>query len=378
LTIGTEPSSYSIVVSAFVLRLPSIMGRVARYKKVKSFDPYSKKNNGRIDLEKVGIWGLGGDTRKAKKVSKTVEKIRARKNNSKNKLGTKRGEGRRGDPNAQVLDAEYGEDDFDLSDMVGSLKKEAPPAVEPAAASALPVPSPAPRNLASSAKSSSSTAAEASASTKPAHDAITSPEVEEERLLRRLKLDKPAPAPSASQSTARMPGESKEAYKRRSALEVRRIIRQNRMEQLNPEKRQRKKEFLNNKKKRNKGGSGGSQQQPASSRWSAQGDEDDDGGRRRYDDEGDDDVSLSDRRTETRVVFGEQVEAPPVFRQRPRGVDAPKAAAADAGKNSAKRRLATPQDIDSEQEAMEQIRRKAQAHYSLIKARRRQDGEFHL
>jgi hypothetical protein len=351
------------------------MGRVARYKKIKSFDPYSKKNNGRIDLEKVGIWGLGADTRKAKKVSKTVEKIRARKNSSQKKLGTKRGEGRRAvsAPNPHVLDAAYGEDDFDLSDMVGSLKKEAPPVVEPAAVSALPVPSPASRNLVSSAKSGSATAADLSDSTDPAHDRPISAEVEEERLLRRLKLDKPAPAPS--QSTARMPGESKEAYKRRSALEVRRIIRQNRMEQLNPEKRQRKKEFLNNKKKKNKGGSGGSKQQPASSRWSAQDQEDEEGGRRRYDD---DDASLSDRRTETRVVFGEQVEAPPVFRQRPRGVDAPKAAAADAGKNSAKRRLATPQDIDAEQEAMEQIRRKAQAHYSLIKARRRQDGEFHL
>jgi hypothetical protein len=35
------------------------MGRVAKYKKVKSFDPYSKKNRGNVDLGQVGVWGLG-------------------------------------------------------------------------------------------------------------------------------------------------------------------------------------------------------------------------------------------------------------------------------------------------------------------------------
>jgi hypothetical protein len=354
------------------------MGRVARYKKIKAFDPYSKKNNGRIDLEKVGIWGMGDDVRKVKKVSKTVQKIRARRNNINNNnkklAGTnKHGEGRRRAPHddAHVLDAEYGEDDFDLDDMVGSLKKEAPPALEPAQpVSARLVTVSASSNLASSAKSSSPVAAEASASTKPSQDGITSSEVEEERLMRRLMLAKPAAPTSSSQSASRMPGESKEAYKRRSALEVRRILRQNRMEKLNPDKRRRKKEFLNNKKKKKGGGGEGSSQHPAR----------DDDGRRRYNDEDgdDDDVSLSDRRTETRVVFGEQVEAPPVFRQRPRGVQSSRSAVAAADKTSSKRRLATPQDIDAEQEAMEQIRRKAQAHYSLIKAKRRHDGDFHL
>jgi hypothetical protein len=52
------------------------MGRVAKYKKIKACDPYSKKNGGRVDLKKVGMWGLGGSDRKAKKRSQKSELLR--------------------------------------------------------------------------------------------------------------------------------------------------------------------------------------------------------------------------------------------------------------------------------------------------------------
>ena len=55
------------------------MGRVAKYKKVKSFDPYSKKNGGNVDLSKVGVWGLGDNGRKAKKRSRRAEVLRRNK-----------------------------------------------------------------------------------------------------------------------------------------------------------------------------------------------------------------------------------------------------------------------------------------------------------
>jgi hypothetical protein len=366
------------------------MGRVSRYRRVKKFDPcVSANGSGRnLDLDSVGVWGLGGDGRKAKKVSRTVLKIRAQR---EKRMMKKKGAGKK--PSLErfqqqqsrrdVLDSAYdGEDDFDLSDPVGSLRRVVPPASSSSKTppSRDPFPS----------ESSSKKAKSDTPSLREGHDAADvsgrnlgvghadpekndeeeknrDAEAEEQRLVRRLGLDAAPPA-AGSAPGGRMPGEGKNAFRRRAALEARQIIRRTRLEQCNPEKRRRRKEFLDNKKKRKKGGGAGA------SNAGGENDGDDDGDRRPAFD--DDDGSSIDR--PTRVVFGEQVEAPPVFRQRPRGAaTAAPSTTAPAASNNKKKGM-TGDEIAAEREAMEAIRRKAQAHYSLVKARRRQEGSFHL
>ena len=99
--------------------------------------------------------------------------------------------------------------------------------------------------------------------------------------------------------------------------------------------------------------------------------------------------ALAAREAETRVRFGEQAERPPVFRHVPRGAAAAASATKtnkkDQGgggrsKNNNKKARATMsgEQIEAEQAAMEALRRKAQAQYALVKARRKQAGDFHL
>jgi hypothetical protein len=386
------------------------MGRVSRYRRVKTFDPLgssSSRSSGRhggrgaaaLDLDAVGVWGLGSDGRRPKKVSRTVLKIRAQKEkkSKKNKsTGAKLSSERR-----DVLDAAYeGEDDFDLSDPVGTLRRVVPP----------------PSSLTSSSSAAPSSSREepfrrqaggAEANNRKEDCVPDDPrgvggrnedkevaaeeeedqdaEEEEERLVRRLGLGSEAAAANNSRNSVaggRMPGESKNAFRKRAALETRQIIKRTRLEQCNPEKRRRRKEFLDNKKKkkRKKGAGAGL----SSNTHGGSSDDDDDGTDHRTFSDGGHNNSSADG-PKMRIVFGEQVEAPPVFRQRPRGAIAtapgPSAAATSdktKGTVGANTRSMTGDEIAAEQAAMEAIRRKAQAHYSLVKARRRQEGSFHL
>ena len=69
------------------------MGRVAKYKKVKSFDPYSSKNRGNVNLNQVGIWGLGDSGRKTKKRSRRAEQLRSENKKKRVNNLTKNGGG---------------------------------------------------------------------------------------------------------------------------------------------------------------------------------------------------------------------------------------------------------------------------------------------
>uniref|UniRef100_A0A7S4MG38 Uncharacterized protein n=1 Tax=Odontella aurita TaxID=265563 RepID=A0A7S4MG38_9STRA len=113
------------------------MGRVARYKKVKSFDPFSSNSRqtghiyggaggSGVGNDKV-IWGTAGNGRKAKKRSKTAAKLRE----TKLKRRARRGKGGGGDAFEEADDGGFdlppGKDDFDMRDLVGSLKKSRKP-----------------------------------------------------------------------------------------------------------------------------------------------------------------------------------------------------------------------------------------------------------
>lgn len=293
------------------------MGRVARYKKIKSFDPYSKQNRGRIDLETVGVWGLGESGRKPKKRSRTAEKLRAQRKRPK------------------TVDDGFDappedEDDFDMNDLVGSVKKQEPTEAE--------------------SETIVTSAAIAVKSTSP----VAPSEEEERKLNRLLQLDQQV-VEKEPEMQGRMEGESKRAFHKRVARETRSIIKRERMEAHNPEKRQRKKEFLKNKKKKKKG-----QLSTASRASSAAGRDDDD------------DELITGERAVATVRFGEQAERPPVFSQLPRG------ATKKQSSNASKSRSMSDSEIAAEQEAMDLLRRKAQAQYALIKQKRKAAGDFHL
>jgi hypothetical protein len=316
------------------------MGRVSRYKKIKAFDPYSKANGGRVNLDNVGVWGMGADGRKTKKKSKTVQKIKQQKH-----LLIRE---ERKDPNSRNFDAPpTDKDDFDLADLMGTLKKE-----KPVVLSEEPIP----------------VRETIAVKTLPSKSLLHINE-NEEHAHKLLKLDAQVePKKKVVEAEGRMEGESKKAYQRRVKTETRQIINRVKMDEQNPEKRKRKKEFLDNKKKKKKG--------KKSNAYVGRDDEDSDV---EEDEDGNDKFVTGEQaiaaRARDKVQFGEQVLRPPTFRSNmvPRG--APKKA--ELKTQSSDKRMGE-KEITAEQKSMDLMRRKVQAQYRLIKSQRKNAGVFHL
>jgi hypothetical protein len=124
-------------------------------------------------------------------------------------------------------------DDFDLSDIVGSVKREANPLTEVqistvTAAMAIP-------------KSTSCKVDTPSAPVADTAATLPPPAIDEdqEKLLKKFEKQV-APPPPVVAAEARMPGESKRAYNKRVKLETRQIIQRANKQAHNPEKRQKK------------------------------------------------------------------------------------------------------------------------------------------
>jgi len=408
------------------------MGRVSRYKKVKACDPYAPgRRRGAVErnLEKVGIWGLSDDGRKPKKRSRTAERLRVKrkKQKTKTKSHQKRDDDYDGDVgfDAPPVDG----DEFDLQDLVGSVKKDRSIDEERRHSKSVIVP---PVLVVGATTKKNKTDDDKEKDTKDSslkpfaekedHDgddsdnggsssddsgddrkiapfAAAAESVEEERRAARMfKLDEQVDSGHWRQQQQRrqlerMEGESKNAYRKRVATETRLIIKRERQESHNPERRRRKLEFLNNRRnKKRKGKSNATQDhQPHGVERFSMSD-----GNGAFDD--DDDLVtaervLATRERETQVVFGEQAERPPTFRQIPRGAkpSARRHDEQDSAKNAnmkkkqkkknGKDASTTMSDaqVRAEQAAMEAIRQRALDQYALIKARRRKDGQgFHL
>jgi hypothetical protein len=340
-----------------------IMGRVARYKKIKSFDPYSKQNGGRIadSLETVGIWGLGDNGRRiTKKRSRTAEVLFQRKLKRRKANGKDNDDDDVDHRNSRKSDFDMPPgkgDDFDMDDMVGSIKKEALPSL----------------------------AGDDSSTQRPVGKTVhlsqglkaTIPETErEEKNMVKLLNIKPEnfmaennKKKNAVPPAGRMEGESKRAYHKRAKSETRQIIRRERMESNNPEKRKRKNEFLAEKKqKKSKKGNHTNHNNSRS---------DDDDGNSRYDH---DDLVTGERAAaaaaQDYICFGEQAERPPDFRQLPRGAKKQQPTKSTTATKGVQKK---EQQVAAEQAAiMENLRRKVQAQYAVIKMKRKQAGDFHL
>eukprot|EP00980_Cylindrotheca_fusiformis_P016280 scaffold4838_cov110-Cylindrotheca_fusiformis.AAC.4 len=227
-------------------------------------------------------------------------------------------------------------DEFDLADMVGSIKKQKVQSLSASSAD--------PSELRIQVGGNVAT--------------IPKTDEDEKRVARILQVEKhlnDKVKEKKVESQARVEGESKRAYARRTKAETRQIMKQSTAVK-NPEKKKKKKEFMN-KKKNKKRGSAMHAFDP-----------------REMDDNTKEDIAL-DRPPQPEIVhFNEQAERPPTFKQLPRG-------AIEKGKTStyqSKSSGMTDAQVEAEKNAMEAMRRKVQAQYASIKARRRRAGDFHL
>lgn len=317
------------------------MGRVARYKKIRDVDPYSKKNQGK-STAMVGIWGMNNDSRRnVKKRSRTSEKLREQKMKERILKQQQRSKGgligkrKSGDSTGnstgvdikQLLiqekqkrrqklleydvepDDNDGMDDFDMNDIVGSVKKETIDSTigdeELKLNKVLPMGIPSANVLyhdgqaTSTIKTTTTTAPVAaiagdlapvnrtedgnnnnksdrkneSLSEKQPSGIQKLEQLEEKKLLQTIQsklLQKVSSSnttvvvgKNANNNTSnvtlvdnymndRKPNESKNAYNRRVQHETRLLVRRSNMNQTNPEKLRRKKEFLTDKKKKKK------------------------------------------------------------------------------------------------------------------------------
>ncbi len=302
-------------------------------------------------MPSVGVWGLGDDGRRKKKRSQKAEKMHARKLKQKNKKGG----------NQKFLDdggfdvPPSEKDEFDMADLVGSIKRQK---VE--------------KDLLGSSSSSSTGQTLSKRQAPEAYDKIITKDgsvahipktsEDETKVNKLLKLEEQLDKKSKErrdQSHARMEGESKNAFNKRTRAETRQIIKQTNTVK-NHEKLARKKEFLKQKKKRKKAG----------------------GAPAMYDNDNDDfagnDNKFAKRQQQKDlpVRFGEQADRPPIFRQIPRG--AKQKTNTSTIKQQGQQTAMSEQQVQAENKAMELMRRRIQAQYKAIKSQRKDNGDFHL
>lgn len=328
------------------------MGRVAKYKKVKSFDPYSKKNRGNIDLGTVGVWGLGDDGRRAKKRSRKAEQMHERKNKVKGKKKAK---------NKIIDDGGFDvppmeKDEFDMSDLLGSVKRRKVETKDILGSDGSQLTNTKPAESKKNSKVETYDKIVTSTGNVASIPKTDEDELKVTRLLRLNEQEEKKAEKEKQLRHARMEGESKNAYRRRTRAETRQIIKQSTTTK-NHEKLEKKKEFLKNKKK-NKKRKGGV--------WGSYNDADN------CDDTFDDTPSY-----DTSVRFGEQAERPPIFRQIPRGAKG-KSKTMTQSTKSVKTEGMSEHQINAENNAMDLMRRRVQAQYKAIKSKRKDDGDFHL
>lgn len=346
------------------------MGRVAKYKKVKSFDPYSKKNRGNVDLQQVGVWGLGDNGRKAKKRSKKAERMHAKKSRNINS---------KTNPKKKLFDdggfdvPPTEKDEFNMADLMGSIKRQKVETKDilgsdiSSMTNANPVTS-IERTSTPNNKNEMGESYDKIVTSTGNVANIPKTDQDESRVTRLLRLDKQEERRSEKEkqlSHERIEGESKRAFGKRVRAETRQIIKQSTTTK-NHDKIQRKKEFLTNKKKKRKGG--------GSYSYSDEVDDEDTYGNVSYNSK--DARGKESLLANEPVRFGEQAERPPTFRQIPRGAKS-KSNTTQAAK-SVKTESMSDHQIESERDTMELMRRRVQAQYRALKSLRKDAGDFHL
>eukprot|EP00537_Pseudo-nitzschia_pungens_P008065 CAMPEP_0172356830 /NCGR_PEP_ID=MMETSP1060-20121228/1235_1 /TAXON_ID=37318 /ORGANISM="Pseudo-nitzschia pungens, Strain cf. cingulata" /LENGTH=380 /DNA_ID=CAMNT_0013077207 /DNA_START=143 /DNA_END=1285 /DNA_ORIENTATION=+ len=380
------------------------MGRVAKYKKVKSCDPYSKKNRGNIDLASVGVWGLGDNGRRVKKRSLKAQKLHAKKNKNRKRSNDDADDGFDVPPTDG--------DEFDLADLVGSVRRRSTANYNDnnnnnnkelllgggGSSDASRINNHDDNKINSNSNNDNDskhekqndknhhppeesydrvvTVASATASASNGNLVVANiprTDADEQAVERLLRVDKQFRQRSLEEKQknyGRMEGESKRAYAKRTLAETRQIIKKSTLAATtNQEKRLKKKEFLSNKKKnknKKRRMENGTNNEFVGFGLGDNGNGND-----------------NDRHCEI-VGFGEQADRPPVFRQLPRGAKTREAKAVATStvrahnKNNTTKGIMTEDQVAAESNAMELMRRRVQAQYRAIKSKRRAAGDFHL
>jgi len=333
------------------------MGRVSKYKKIKACDVFSKESRraGVRTDDSDTLWGTTGSGRRAKKRSQTATELQRRK--------LKRREGRSnvsGDNGGFDL-APPGKDDFEISDLLGSVKKEKK------------------RKLDAGIEGSSQKAPSAAASSSVSRATIPQTDIEE-KDMRRVVLGGATGSKSglASKSLSRAEGESVKKFLKRADEDTLRIMKKQGTgnERANPEKAERKKQFLKQKKLKKRGGH--AQQQSLV-----------ENDHKESDNEEHVDQLITGERAVAAALL-DPAERPPEFQFVPKGaqrkkVVIPKALMQDINeindgnkKKNGKRKMDETK-IAAEQQEMEAMREKVKAQYRLMREKRRRDGDkFHL
>lgn len=341
------------------------MGRVSKYKKLKSCDPFAKKK-GNSSHGDFGVWGLGDNGRRTKKRSATALAMKAAKHKRR---ARKKGSATRPDGGDDFFDAPpAGGDDFKMDDIMGSLRREKKQRLDHGLTGA--------DERGAKQPVTSSVAARCS---------IPQTEKEEARTARILRVSSDSSKNGASSSNngdsavrGRMEGESMRAFDRRIKDETRMILKGVLKEGNKGSANDRKKDFLKNKKLRKK----------KSCKRSSYGADDDLTGASGIGDAGgfltgERAIAAADA-SHTGCLLGDQVERPPVFNQLPRGAKVSKKAKkmsspeGNEERSSSGKKHMDEQRVEAEQRAMEIMRRKVQAQYALVKAKRKKAGDFHL
>ena len=172
------------------------MGRVARFKKLKTCDPYSSKNRGQLLGERV--WGLTDSGRKVKKRSLVAQKMQALK--QKRRKGEKKV--------VEGFDVPPTEEDEFDSTTFEVQKKTKPLTLEDVEGRVL---------------------------------SRREAEIEERRINKLLKIDEQVkPKKEPVKVLEKMPGEGKNAYRKRLQAETRQIITDSKQSKRNPKKKEKK------------------------------------------------------------------------------------------------------------------------------------------
>jgi len=335
------------------LSVEGTMGRVARFKKIKACDKFSKQNRSSSQSrESEYLWGTELK-RNSKKRSLVATKLRA------SKLKRRRKGGATIDDEEDAFDVPPdGKDEFNLSDLIGSIKKEKP-AIE---------------------LESFQMQSLASRETTPKNSSNT-PKLDgnETKLTRELNKDIKSSKTVSNDINSkieglmegRREGESMRAFEKRLKEDTRIILENNMKEHgnpnANPEKMKRRKEFLNKKKEKKRKGKRLNIHHKSQYTDLDQDDQDDlliTG-------------EMAAAASETHS-FLDQVERPPMFEKLPRGAN-PKETLKKQDSIQRKDGVSmTKEEVQAEIDAMEIMRKKVQAQYSLLKTKRRKEGMFHL
>ena len=285
-------------------------------------------------------------------------------------------------------------DDFDLNDLVGSLKKQSRNQLDQLSGTMTHQSSVA---LKSNSKPNAIvTASQIQVGNQTLNVSIPKSDREERQMRNSLGKSKAKDTGSSREKKTmqkRQEGESMNAFNRRlkeeTAMALAEDYKQNKQSRAGNtkggrntngqeddgvlSKSQRRKEFLNRKKRKKRMRNEPGMEFP---------DEEEEVMARRHQGDGDGDGFITGEAAVARLSFLDQVEQPPVFAQLPRGASKkqkPNGKQLKCKEFESKSKLQKEESIRAEQNSMEAMRRKVQAQYAILKQKRRAQGaSFHL